>query len=163
MDRRARERDRGRVVSVRRWTIFEAKPDAPSGLESPQVVIGDVPLPSTAAWWERTVVVPAPAQATDDEAEAFVTDNSGHDVDCDCKACLIDTWHAEVQEVRQLAARYRRGLERIRDEAKWCDDYAMCDHVGCESANRAWETAKATLNLEVALWPGSHVKNRSGR
>jgi hypothetical protein len=121
MDRRARERDRGRVVSVRRWTIFEAKPDA------------------------------------------FVTDNSGHDVDCDCKACLIDTWHAEVQEVRQLAARYRRGLERIRDEAKWCDDYAMCDHVGCESANRAWETAKATLNLEVALWPGSHVKNRSGR
>lgn len=34
----------------------------------------------------------AKAQAVIDFGEG----NSGHDTDCDCKACLIDAWHSEV-------------------------------------------------------------------
>lgn len=56
-------------------------------------------------------------------------------------------------EDQQLRARYRAALQRIVDEAECCDDYAMCDHVGCASAHRAWETAQAALDLETALWP----------
>lgn len=83
----------------------------------------------------------------------FGPDNSGHDTACDCKACLIDEWGGEVNELRAIVARYREGLRRVEREAAWCRDYAMCDHVGCESAHRAWETARAALDVESAPWP----------
>lgn len=66
---------------------------------------------------------------------------------------MADLPSARKPEDEQLRARYREGLWRIVDEAKWCDDYAMCDHVGCESAHRAMETAQAALDLDVAFWP----------
>lgn len=84
------------------------------------------------------------------EEEMWGEDNSGHDCDCDCKACLIDTWHAEVQQERALVRRYRRGLQTIVASAKWCPDYAMCDHVGCESAHRAAMVALSALDIEQA-------------
>jgi hypothetical protein len=83
----------------------------------------------------------------------FGPDNSGHDTDCDCKACLIDTWHAEVDEIRAIRSRYVKGLKMIVEQARWCKDYAMCDHVGCESAHRAYEIAEAALNVESVFWP----------
>jgi len=47
----------------------------------------------------------------------FGEDNSDHDTDCDCKACLIDTWHAEVNQERAEVERLREALRKIRDGA----------------------------------------------
>jgi hypothetical protein len=34
-------------------------------------------------------------------AEDFETDTSGHDTACDCKACLLNEWHVEVEALRR--------------------------------------------------------------
>jgi queuine/archaeosine tRNA-ribosyltransferase len=53
-------------------------------------------------------------------AEDFETDTSGHDTACDCKACLLNEWHVEVEalrrEVREAEDRGEK-LARIAHDA----------------------------------------------
>lgn len=40
-------------------------------------------------------------------------DTSGHDTACNCKGCLIDTWHAELEEERKMADALNADVTRL--------------------------------------------------
>jgi hypothetical protein len=82
----------------------------------------------------------------------FSEDNSSHDVDCDCKACLIDTWHAEVDGLREALDEAR--AERDRFEMELNEEREV--HADTRSeANRLREALEAErrdrLRLREAL------------
>lgn len=57
---------------------------------------GDPEEPQPAPDYEA----PDASRRRDEPEQDFGDDNSGHDTDCDCKACLIDTWHGETDQLR---------------------------------------------------------------
>lgn len=66
-----------------------------------------------------------PAQSTADDA--FGPDNSGHDTDCDCKACLVDAWHAEVERLYREVARLRAGISWARGMCSDAEPWTKID------------------------------------
>lgn len=87
-----------------------------------------------------------------DEGGCVGTDPAYHmRAECLLEACRRE--HAELEEARQLNARYRRALERIAHstERQWCRDYAMCDHVGCEASHKHTEIARMALDVESSF------------
>jgi hypothetical protein len=89
----------------------------------------------------------------------FSEDNSSHDVDCDCKACLIDTWHAEVDGLREALDEARaerdQALERLESARDWRDILARERDQARAEASRLREALEAErrdrLRLREAL------------
>lgn len=71
----------------------------------------------------------------------FGEDNAGHDTDCDCKACLIDTWHAEVDELR-------REVQRLHDSNRGA--VSLSDD---ERKALAWAARRGAHELRAEGWP----------